>query len=290
VEIEFEGTEQNRLVATLYTPKVESKNPPALFMHGGGQTRYSWSGAAEQLACLGVVSISVDARGHGDSDWVPNKHYSFYEYRDDLIEIARQVKDQYGQPPILIGASLGGISGMLAVDEAGSDLFTAMVFVDVTPTMTKSGVEKIQGFMAENMSDGFATAQEAADAIAAYLPHRARPKSLDGLRKNLRRKEDGRLYWHWDPGFLKGPRSIDTDRGSRESLLPNACRAIKVPALLVRGAKSELVTEEAAQEFLQLVPHARFVDVSEAGHMVAGDKNDIFAKAVIDFLKQDVLK
>ena len=286
---EFSGAHQNRLVATVYTPDLESKNPPALFMHGGGQTRHSWDAAAAQLAHLGVTSISVDARGHGDSDWVPDQHYSFHDYRDDMIALVEQVTDQFGRPPILIGASMGGLSGMLTVQKAGSSVFSAMIFVDITPTLEKSGVEKIQGFMAQNMAKGFANTEEAANAIAAYLPDRARPKNLDGLRKNLRRRDDGRLYWHWDPGFLKGPRTIDTDRDLLAPLLLEGCREISVPTLLVRGGKSELVTEHAAQEFLQLVPHARFVDVSEAGHMVAGDKNDIFAKAVIDFLKLDVL-
>jgi len=288
-EVLFHGSENNRLVGTLYAAAESNSNPPALFMHGGGQTRYSWDGAAKKLSALGVISLSVDARGHGESDWVESKHYSFFEYRDDLILLAKRIARDYGRPPILIGASMGGISGMLAVHEAGSDLFTAMGFVDIAPTMEPSGVDKIQGFMAEKMSDGFANAQEAADAIAAYLPDRARPKSLDGLRKNLRRGDDGRLYWHWDPGFLKGPRTIDTNRSDREGLLPEACKMITVPTLLIRGGKSELVTEAAAQEFLDLVPHARYTDVSDAGHMVAGDKNDIFANAVIEFLQSDVL-
>jgi pimeloyl-ACP methyl ester carboxylesterase len=57
-----------------------------------------------------------------------------------------------------------------------------------------------------------------------------------------------------------------------------------VPALLVRGRMSDLLSEEGAQEFLRLVPHARMVDVSGAGHMVAGDRNDAFNDAVVSFL------
>ena len=287
--IEFKGIEDNRLVATVFSSGAEESNPPALFMHGGGQTRYSWEGAAKQLCSLGVTCITVDARGHGESDWVESKNYSFYEYRDDMILLVSQIRERFGRAPILIGASMGGISGMLASEKAGADQFSAMVFVDITPRMEASGVAKIQGFMAEKMKEGFASAQEAADAIAAYLPNRKRPRSLDGLRKNLRKGEDGRLYWHWDPAFLRGPRTIDTLRDEGEERLPDACRSISVPTLLVRGANSELVTEEAAAEFLELVPHSKFVDVSDAGHMVAGDRNDIFAAAVIDFLKAEVL-
>ena len=125
--------------------------------------------------------------------------------------------------------------------------------------------------------------------IATYLPDRPRPKSLSGLRKNLRKCDDGRYFWHWDPAFIGGPLSIDTGRSEREGMLSDGCRKISVPTLLLRGGKSELVTKEAVDEFLQLVPHARYKDISEAGHMVAGDKNDAFAQAVVDFLRQDVL-
>lgn len=57
-----------------------------------------------------------------------------------------------------------------------------------------------------------------------------------------------------------------------------------VPILLVRGQMSDLVTEDRAQEFLQRFPAVEFVDVGGAGHMVAGDRNDVFADAVVAFL------
>ncbi len=286
--VSFIGSEGNRLAATSYGAPAAG-HPPALFMHGGGQTRFSWHRAALDLAKLGVSSFTADARGHGDSDWVTSKNYSFFHFRDDLIALVDQITRKHNAPPILIGASMGGVSGMLAIDKEGANIFSAVVFVDITPTMAPSGVDKIQGFMAANMRDGFATIEDAADVIAAYLPNRPRPKSLDGLRKNLRQRDDGRFYWHWDPAFMDGPASIDTGRGQRGQILQDCCRKITCPALLVRGRDSELVTEEAVEEFKELVPHSRFVDVSGAGHMVAGDRNDVFASAVIDFLKTDVL-
>ena len=63
-----------------------------------------------------------------------------------------------------------------------------------------------------------------------------------------------------------------------------ASRRIKIPALLVRGGSSELVKEAHAKEFLELVPHADYVDVSGARHMVAGDRNDHFSAAVLSFI------
>lgn len=285
----FSGTEDNKLAATLYTPETDHGHPPCLFMHGGGQTRHSWDGACVAIAQLGLTAITVDARGHGDSEWVNSKDYSFSYFRDDLIKLAGDIKAEFGKAPILVGASMGGISAMVAQHKAGADLFSAIVLVDITPRMEQSGVNKIMGFMAQDMEQGFATIEDAANTISAYLPNRKRPKSLDGLKKNLRLRDNGRWYWHWDPAFVEGARPVGTDRDERLERLQEACRTIKVPALLVRGRQSELVSEEAAQEFLDLVPHAKYVDVNEAGHMVAGDKNDIFADAVISFLQEDVL-
>ena len=58
---------------------------------------------------------------------------------------------------------------------------------------------------------------------------------------------------------------------------------LDVPTMLVRGGSSDVVTREAAEALLQLIPRARFVDVADASHMVAGDRNDIFSAAVLEF-------
>ena len=295
--IEFFGSSQNRLAADEFLSDDcadMQQRPTVLFMHGGGQTRYSWQGAAEKVTALGVRALTVDARGHGDSEWVEGGEYTAYAFRDDLRKIADELTETHGgHAPILVGASLGGISAMLAQDggnlRTGRPWFAAIVLVDITPRMKQSGVNKIMGFMAQNMKKGFATVEEAADVIAAYLPDRPRPKNNDGLQKNLRQRHDGRWCWHWDPAFMNGRFQIDSDADKRQQVLLDAAASISVPTLLVRGGRSELVSPEAVDEFCQLVPHAKFVDVTDAGHMVAGDKNDVFARAVMDFLKSDVL-
>ena len=294
-ELNFNGAEGNRLAATAYVPKDNTAgHTPVLLMHGGGQTRYSWAATAKQIAERGRVAIAVDARGHGESEWVESGNYSFEHYREDLVHLCDQTVELWGngkQGPALIGASMGGISGMLAQEQGdvygwGYPLFSALVFVDITPRMTSSGVDKILGFMAANMRDGFESVEAAADVIAMYLPNRSRPKSLNGLSKNLRQRDDGRWYWHWDPRFIDGDNNISSGRADRVEDLMNAVRKIEVPTLLVRGAKSELVTKEAVDEFLEMVPHAKFQDINEAGHMVAGDKNDVFAQSAISFLDE----
>ena len=143
-------------------------------------------------------------------------------------------------------------------------------------------MDRIVGFMLDRVEMGFATLDEAADAIAEYQPHRARPTDLSGLAKNLRIGEDGRWRWHWDPAMFLGPRPLGTDV-ARERF-DDAARALSVPTLLVRGRMSDLVSEDTARHFLELRPDAGYVDVSGAGHMVAGDRNDAFTAAVVDFL------
>jgi non-heme chloroperoxidase len=252
--------------------------PPVLLLHGGGQTRHAWGGAARALADDGWRALTVDLRGHGESDWAPDGDYGFDSFAADVACIARGL----AAPPVLVGASLGGIAALLAVGLGGAPA-RALVLVDIAPRVEFAGAERIMAFMTAQ-PDGFASLEEAADAVASYLPHRERPKDLGGLAKNLRRGADGRLRWHWDPRFMTRdrPRVADGDFPNR---MDAAARALRLPTLLVRGRLSDLLSEEGARHFLELVPHARYADVSGAGHMVAGDRNDRFTRVVRDFLR-----
>jgi pimeloyl-ACP methyl ester carboxylesterase len=250
--------------------------PPVLFLHGGGQTRHAWGETARVLAEQGWYAITLDLRGHGESDWAPDGNYMIDAFVADL----RQVLAHFDHPPVLVGASLGGITALLTEGEAPQPVSTAVVLVDITPRVNPQGVERIRAFMTAK-PEGFASLEEAAEAVAAYLPHRPRPKDLSGLAKNLRRGPDGRYRWHWDPQLMSPTRLA---RARDPERLLAAARSLRVPTLLVRGQLSDIVSEEAAAEFLAAVPHARYVDVSGAGHMVAGDQNDIFSQAVIEFL------
>ena len=133
-------------------------------------------------------------------------------------------------------------------------------------------------------SGGFSSLEEVADAIAAYNPLRPRPRNLDGLRKNVRQHADGRWYWHWDPAFMR----IDDEpqRRIEPERLRVAASHLTIPTLIVRGAQSDIVSEAGLADMLALVPHAQSVDVQAAGHMVAGDDNDIFATRLTAFLDQ----
>lgn len=259
----------------------DPSHAPVVLLHGGGQTRHAWGGTAAALAGRGFQALALDLRGHGDSDWAPDGDYSMEAMVGDL----RAVVATLPSPPAVVGASLGGLTALCAQGEAPAPLARAIVLVDITPRVQPDGVERILAFMTGN-PDGFASIEEAADAVAAYIPHRPRPKDLNGLRKNLRLRPDGRWRWHWDPGMMTGERRMNATRNPER--LDAAARALAVPTLLVRGRMSDLVSEEDARHFLALAPHARYVDVSGAGHMVAGDQNDPFTDAVVGFLRDVV--
>ncbi|MGD9701336.1 MAG: alpha/beta fold hydrolase [Acidimicrobiia bacterium] len=270
----------------------DAADPPVMLLHGGGQTRHSWRHTAEELGASGWNAVSVDLRGHGDSDWSPDGLYQIDYFAADV----RAAAQSFTEPPALVGASLGGISSLLAIAEASEPIAAALVLVDVAPRIETLGVERIHQFMRSGIG-GFATLEDAADAIAAYNPHRPRPKDLNGLKKNLRLRQDGRWHWHWDPRFMEpldvqhpspGLDGIPQPRFTPAERLEDAARMITVPTLLVRGGSSDLLSEEGARALLELIPHAHYADVAGAGHMVAGDRNDRFNAAVTEFLRTEV--
>ena len=255
--------------------------PPVLLLHGGGQTRHAWKNAARYLAAAGYLAVTLDLRGHGDSDWATDRDYSLDAFAEDLRLVAATF---HLARPAVVWASMGGMTALVAEGESAEPVASAIVFVDVVPRMEDEGVARVLEFMTA-APDGFASLDEAAEHVARYLPHRRRPADVSGLARNLRTRGDGRLCWHWDPAFIEGR----SDGSRATDRLVAAARALTVPVLLVRGSVSDVVSEEGVADFLDLVPHARFADVKGAGHMVAGDRNDAFTDAVLAFLRDTVV-
>lgn len=270
----------SRFPAADLTLAVETRcpdgHPTLLFAHGFGQTRGAWSGTAVALAQAGCRCVTFDARGHGESDRVPGGNYHMDQFADDL----RRLAVAQPQPPVLVGASMGGLLGLVLAGEVRPSPFRALVLVDITPRWETRGVERILAFMQAH-PDGFAGYAEAAEQIAAYLPQRRERKSEEQLRPLLREGADGRLRWHWDPALLAGDLVLESER--YQPRLQAAATKIEVPVLLLSGARSDVVSRATVDEFLQLVPHAQHVELPHATHMVAGDANDAFTREVVRF-------
>jgi non-heme chloroperoxidase len=257
----------------------EPGRPLVVLQHGGGQTRHAWKNTGERLSAAGYHAVAFDARGHGDSDWSPDGSYG----QDVMVQDLQHVISAFGgSRPVLVGASMGGGTSLVAIGEDHVDA-VALVLVDIAPRIEKQGVDNIQAFMRRNPS-GFASLEEVADAISAYQPHRPRPTRLHGLAKNVRLGDDGRYRWHWDPRFLSATRDLD----KRQRRLEACARSLVVPTLLIRGGLSDVLTDKGVEEFRKLCPKSEYVEIGAAGHMVAGDRNDVFADAIASFLSRVV--
>lgn len=260
----------------LAAQSLAGAGPGVLLAHGFGQTRQAWSATQARLATSGYASLAWDARGHGRSGRNPaGRAYAGEQFVADVAVAAAAT----GPRPVLVGASMGGLTGLMA--QAAEKPFSALVLVDITPRWEASGVERILGFMNAH-PEGFASYQDAAEQIAAYLPHRRARKTPAQLAHLLVPRADGRLAWHWDPRllseFIPGTQDLADP-------LDAACRALDVPVLLVSGGRSDLVSDETVAHFLDLAPHARHVRLPDATHMVAGDDNDAFADTLLSFLQ-----
>jgi pimeloyl-ACP methyl ester carboxylesterase len=267
------------LIGDRWTPAAESRGI-VLLLHGGGQTRHSWGAAGPSLAQAGWTTIALDLRGHGDSAWSTDGRYGLDVMAEDMREVLRTLPAR----PVIIGASLGGLTGLVLAGEQ-PDAVRALILVDAVPRIERSGARRIAEFMRSGI-DGFGSLEEAAEAVRAYQPHRARPVNTDSMRKNVRLAANGRWYWHWDPRLI-GPRTED-QVGQLTARARAAAAAVRAPTLLVRGALSDVVTAEGAADLLAAIPHAKHTNVPGTGHMVAGDDNSVFLERVAEFLDSEV--
>jgi len=139
--------------------------PPVVMLHGAGQTCHAWGAAA--LAADGWSAVAIDRRGHGDSDWCRDAAYSLEAFAGDVVALT----DSFSEPPVMVGASVGGLAALVAQGSASRQLFRALVLVDITPKLEAEGVQRVVGFMAAH-PEGFGSLEEASAALARYLPNR----------------------------------------------------------------------------------------------------------------------
>ncbi|HET9875471.1 MAG TPA: alpha/beta hydrolase [Mycobacterium sp.] len=275
--VEYSGVDGITLVADEWNRDRAGDRPTVLMLHGGGQNRFSWKNTGQILADRGYHVVAIDTRGHGDSDRAPGADYALETLTDDILAVLGAI----GRPVVLIGASMGGLTGILVAAQAGPQKVAKLVLVDVVPRYEKVGSARIRDFMFSHLN-GFDSLAHAAEAVAAYLPHRTKPRSPDGLKKNLRLR-DGRWYWHWDPALMTKP---GDDPELRTEKIEAAATRLTIPVLLIRGKLSDVVSVEGVRDFLAKVPGAEFVELSEAGHTAAGDDNDAFSEVVVEFVSR----
>src|SRR4029453_15191789 len=133
----FKGRNGNRLAADV---AGNHSDPPAVLLHGGGQTRHSWGTTLTALADKGGCAYAVDLRGHGDSDWASDGDYTLDAFAGDVLAISHALDS----PPALVGASLGGLASLAAIGEHTDETVArALVLVDVAPRIEEQGRMRI---------------------------------------------------------------------------------------------------------------------------------------------------
>jgi flavin reductase (DIM6/NTAB) family NADH-FMN oxidoreductase RutF/pimeloyl-ACP methyl ester carboxylesterase len=249
------------------------EDPAVLLLHGGGQTRRVWREAARALADAGRYAICLDLRGHGQSQWALDGRYDL----DALVADLRLVLAQLPARPVVVGASTGGLVALAALGE-DSALASGLVLVDAAPWLEPRGLDRISQLLSSH-ARGFGSLEEAAAAAGELHPGRAAPPDVSGLAANLRKGDDGRLRWHWDPRFLDGFRP-DAAR------LAEAAAALRQPTLLIHGAESEVVSLEAVQRLVDLIEDVELSRIEGAGHLVAREQVESFNATLMSFLER----
>jgi pimeloyl-ACP methyl ester carboxylesterase len=260
---------------------------PVVCLHGGGQTAYMYEDLGDAMRD-GYLVCAPDLPGHGDSDL--DLAMASPVGGLDRYALAASVEaflDHVGiARAMVVGASLGGITS-LTIAAKSPERVAGIALIDIGHRLEDEGVRRIVEFMTKHES--FASLEEAAAAIAEYLPSR-RPQSPRRLTRNLRQRPDGR--WEWKHALGRNLRAVraarpDAGTGDWRALtagMDAELRQLGCPVLVLRGQRSDVLSDEGAQEVAALIPNARLATIGAAGHLAAGDNPESTVSLVREFL------
>lgn len=251
-----------------FTEWGEPGAPPVLLLHGGNQSCHSWDLVSLHLSDRYHV-YALDQRGHGDSEWSRDLDYSMEAMAADVLAF---LADQEIDDPIIFGHSMGGRVTLETLLEA-PDAARAAVLVDVGPELSPAGVKVVGEFVAHNIE--FDDLEVFLDNVARYDPFRTREHIARTVKYNLLRRVDGKYVSKVDHRRIP--------RGLRHLELADVAK-VPCPVLLVRGGESQVLLADAAERFVEALPHGRLVTVPHVGHNVHGGNTPGFLEAVNSFL------
>ena len=243
--------------------------PTILMLHGIQQQAHSWDFISLPLS-VDYRVIAVDQRGHGDSEWPLDGDYSTDAYIGDVQSLVSTLglNDFH-----LIGHSMGGRNS-LAWASKHPGVLRSLTIVDTGPETQRRGSDRIQRF--RELPDELDTLEEFAQRVMEYTG-RTREQTFGALKYSIRQRNDGKWTWKYDKvirtqGFRAPAWTSDQ--------LWEGWRRIDCPALVVRGARSDIFADETMQRMASEHHDCTTVTVANAGHLVQGDNPPDFLAAV----------
>jgi pimeloyl-ACP methyl ester carboxylesterase len=275
--LQFRGLSPHGFHRVVYYEWGDAANPRVVVcVHGLGRNGRDFDVIAEALAPTHRV-LAVDMPGRGMSDWLPDPNdYIFPTYLSTLTAlIARS-----GAVDVdWIGTSMGGLLGIVLAAQPKSPI-RRLVVNDVGPQLEAAALARIGSYIGQDPT--FATFSE----IEGYLRQISAPFGpLSDLqwefitRTNVRERADGRWGLAYDPGI-----AVPFRNSAAPPSLWSLWDAITCPALLLRGAQSDLLTREVAGEMAARGPMPRVIEFAGVGHapMLLGPDQYL---PVVEFLR-----
>jgi pimeloyl-ACP methyl ester carboxylesterase len=253
-------------------PSKRLRAPTLVLLHGFTGHARSWDAFAEAMTDRYRV-LALDQRGHGETAWAPPDRYGRGEMVDDLAAFVKALglKDF-----ALLGLSMGGGVTFQYAGRRPKEL-ACISIVDIAPEVVTEGIERIR--VGVRAKDVFASVDEAFAQARKVNPRP--PEAIHRARINaaLMRTEDGQWTWRYDRALrASGPPPRDVEAGWQ------ACANINVPAQLIRGEFSDILSPAIAKRMMATIPDLRFDEVKDSGHPVPLDAPEGFLKAAREFL------
>jgi pimeloyl-ACP methyl ester carboxylesterase len=277
--LQFRGLSPHGFHRVAYYEWGDAANPRVAFcVHGLGRNGRDFDVIAEALAPTHRV-LAVDMPGRGMSEWLADPNdYAFPTYLTTLTAlVARSGADAVDW----IGTSMGGLLGIVIAAQQNSPI-RRLVVNDVGPQLEAAALARIGSYIGQDPT--FATFAE----IEAYLRQISAPFGPLSdpqweyiTRTNVRERADGRWGLAYDPGIAVPFRNAPAP----PNLWP-LWDAIRCPALVLRGAQSDLLSAEVAAEMAARGPKPRVIEFDGIGHAPMLLEPMQFAP-VIEFLRRN---
>jgi pimeloyl-ACP methyl ester carboxylesterase len=232
--------------------------PVVMMIHGLAGQAHTFDGIANILAARYHV-YCLDVRGRGESEWGPPEQYTIDTYVADLEAIREALGLQRFS---LVGTSMGGLITMQYAPKFPERVERA-VLNDIGPEIDPAGLQRILAYVGnapEMFADMKAVVKYYREHYAPMVEHLADDQLVEFARYNVRRSDSGVYVWKMDP-------AIRTTPAAPPAVQPwDAFRAMTCPVLILRGAKSDVLSAEIARKMVEALPGARLVEVPGVGH------------------------